>query len=189
MLSIFSISGSLMLCSCHLEILNNSTFYVCFVGEVCFLQQENGAMAEWHGASALVWSCLGSSSSPLSKVSITYSLFPTNRALLCLPLLVPACLQLPPSAQGSDAMVVGLGEDSSSTISWMQAWGKSKLIRKESALVPWAGDSLGSLGLFSCPHPSFQAFSIQCVPAQKWQSCRLLIHCGLEPRKYARRGD
>lgn len=84
------ISGSLMLCSCHLEILNNSNFYVYFVGEVCFLQQENGAIAEWHGASALVWSCLGSSSSPLSKVSITYSLFPTNRVLLCLPLLVPA---------------------------------------------------------------------------------------------------
>ena len=45
------ISGSLMLCSCHLEILNNSNFYVYFVGEVCFLQQENGAIAEWHGAS------------------------------------------------------------------------------------------------------------------------------------------
>ena len=41
------ISGSLMLCSCHLGILNNSTFDLRFLGEVCFLRQENGAMGEW----------------------------------------------------------------------------------------------------------------------------------------------
>ena len=41
------ISGSLMLCSCHLGILNNSAFGLHFVGEVCFLQQENGTMGEW----------------------------------------------------------------------------------------------------------------------------------------------
>ena len=106
-------------------------------------------------ASALMWFCLGSSSSPLGKVSITYSLLPTNRVLLCLPLLGPACLQLPPSVQDSEeiAMVVGVGEDSSSTISWMQAWGKSELMRKESALVPLEGDSFRASWPFPSPLP------------------------------------
>lgn len=73
----------------------------------------------------------------------------------CLPLLVPACLQLPPSAQGSEEIATGLGvgEDSSCTISWMQAWGKSELVRKESALVPLVADSFGASWPFPLPLP------------------------------------
>ena len=57
-------------------------------------------MGEWHGALALVWSCLGSSTAPLGKVS-----FGPEKILGNLKALLEAVQRLKPSAAKGQYMV------------------------------------------------------------------------------------
>lgn len=145
-------SWSLMLCGCRLETLNNSTFDYVLQG-VCFLQQENGALGEARSLGSCVvlsWPLRLSSWQGLCHIlSVPY-----KHGSASLSWYLPAySSHLLPRAVKKLPRGLGVGEDSSCTISWMQAWGKSELVRKESALVPLVADSFGASWPFPLPLP------------------------------------
>ena len=133
----------------------------------------NRKMERWarHGALALVWSCPGRSASPLGKVSVTYSLFPTNTALppspgTCLPTAPTFC-----PGQWRNCHGVGGGGRLELHHLLDAGMGKVRVGEERKCLSPFGGWLLWGL----------LAFSLALTPPSRRSSSRVSINRGGSP--------
>ena len=91
----------------------------------------------------------------------------------CLPLLVPACLQLPPSAQGSEEIATGVGGGGRLELHHLldAGMGKVRVGEERKCLSPFGGWLLWGL----------LAFSLALTPPSRRSSSRVSINRGGSP--------